>query len=474
MMARALLAFLALPGLIVFAIPVLIGVLTRAERPLSAWALLLLVPGAALLFWCVREFFVRGNGTLAPWDPPRHLVMSALYRISRNPMYVANALILLGWAAAFRSRLLLVYALAVLLAFHIRVVWFEEPTLARTYRDEWNRYSARVPRWIFRSRRAVVGAWLALIVLIPVTGLVYEAYADGTASLEFTPPGTLVDIGGRRLHLLCIGDGEPTVIFEASSFGSAVSSARARERVASRTRVCSYDRSGMGWSDPGPGVASTRDLARDLAVLQDRARLPWPFVLVASSIGGLTAEMFARQYPERTAGLIFLDAGNSLTMEARGVPARWVQPAACASSLLAHFGVIRLLDPFDFAADASDAARRDVAITYNSRRWAQLCAMARGLSKTRTEFAAAPPLRGDLPLVVLSASSTDGWLPPALARFVDMPALQSSTRAGHQELAKQSTRGMWQLVPDSGHLIASAQPDVVADAVLQMLDALND
>ena len=103
--------------------------------------------------------------------------------------------------------------------------------------------------------------------------MIYEAYADGMAAQEFPPPGMLVDIGGRRLHLLCIGEGEPTVIFESSGFGNAVSFVRARERLASRTTVCSYDRSGMGWSDPGHGPVSTGDLVRDLAVLQDRAKL---------------------------------------------------------------------------------------------------------------------------------------------------------------------------------------------------------
>jgi pimeloyl-ACP methyl ester carboxylesterase/protein-S-isoprenylcysteine O-methyltransferase Ste14 len=476
MMARALLAFLALPGLIVFAIPVLIGTLTRQDRPFAWLALLLLVPGMALLLSCVREFFVRGKGTLAPWNPPRHLVASGLYRLSRNPMYLANGLILFGWAAAFRSRPLLAYAVIVIVAFHIRVVRVEERTLARTYRDEWVRYSNRVPRWIFRSRRAVIGSWLVVIALVPLAGLVYEAYADGTATLEFAPPGMLVDIGGRRLHLLCIGDGDPTVIFEESGWGNAASFARARERIASRATVCSYDRSGMGWSDPAQGPVSIGDQARDLGVLQDRAKLRGPYVVVASSIGGLTAELFARQFPERIAALVFLDAANSLTLSRllQEPASRWVKPAACTSGLLAHFGVIRLLDPLQLRAEATDGARRSAALAYNSRRWMQFCSVARGLPETVREFEASPPLRPDLPLVVLSASTTDELAPPALRRFIDVEHLQATLRASHETLAKQSSKGTWEVVPDSTHLIASSQPDVVADAVLQMIGELGD
>ena len=72
------------------------------EGSFNALALVLLVPGITLLLWCVRDFFVTGKGTLAPWDPPRHLVSSGPYRFSRNPMYVGVSLMLLGWAMAFR------------------------------------------------------------------------------------------------------------------------------------------------------------------------------------------------------------------------------------------------------------------------------------------------------------------------------------------------------------------------------------
>ena len=477
MTARALLAFLALPGVIAFLVPLLWGTRSADERSFAWPSLVLLLPGIGMLAWCVREFAVRGRGTLAPWDPPRHLVASGLYRVSRNPMYVAVSLILLGWAAGFRSWPLVLYALAVMAAFHLRVVFFEEPWLARTHRDEWTRYASRVPRWLFRSRRAVLGTWLVVIVLIPLAGLIYEAYADGMASLEFMPPGMQVDIGGRRLHLLCIGSGEPTVMFESPSFGNALSFVRARERLASRATVCSYDRSGMGWSDPARGAVSTGDLVRDLAVLQDRAKLRGPYVIVASSIGGLTAELFARQFPERVAGLVFVDAANSRTLSLRESASRWVKPAACTLGFLARFGVVRLIDPFELYAEGTEQGRRSAAVTYHARAWSQLCAMARGLPDTVQEFAAAPPLRGDLPLSVLSASTAEQAVPrrlmPLIERFLDTERLRAEVRASHQTFATQSTRGKWALVPDSTHLIASSQPDAVADAVFEILEQVR-
>ena len=101
-----------------------------------------------MLLWCVRDFYVAGRGTLAPWAPPSRLVVVGLYRFSRNPMYIAVSLVLLGWAIAFWSVPLLIYAGIVIGAFHLRVVFGEEPWLARRHGDEWERYRARVPRWL--------------------------------------------------------------------------------------------------------------------------------------------------------------------------------------------------------------------------------------------------------------------------------------------------------------------------------------
>jgi protein-S-isoprenylcysteine O-methyltransferase Ste14 len=144
---QALLAFIALPGMVAFVVPWLIS---RGEASASydAAGIVLLGVGTSLLLWCVREFYVAGRGTLAPWTPPRHLVVSGLYRYSRNPMYVGVALVLLGWALTCHSRPLAIYAAGVITAFHLRIVLGEEPWLARTHGEAWTRYRARVPRWI--------------------------------------------------------------------------------------------------------------------------------------------------------------------------------------------------------------------------------------------------------------------------------------------------------------------------------------
>jgi protein-S-isoprenylcysteine O-methyltransferase Ste14 len=149
MFARALLAFLVCPGIVAIAIPPAWLALTSRTQLVQPLGLAPLGVGLAALLWCVRDFYVSGKGTLAPWAPPSRLVVVGLYRYTRNPMYVAVLLMLVGWAWSFDSLGLLAYAVVVATAFHLRVALGEEPWLARTYGNEWQQYASRVPRWFW-------------------------------------------------------------------------------------------------------------------------------------------------------------------------------------------------------------------------------------------------------------------------------------------------------------------------------------
>ncbi len=145
---RALVAFLALPGVVAYLTPLLFF-RPASDHPWhhTGWAVVAL--GSLLLLWCVRDFFVSGRGTLAPWDPPRELVVSGPYRWSRNPMYIAVLIVLLGWHLLFQSLALFGYLAVVGLSFHLRILLHEEPFLAEAHPAEWSAYKAKVPRWLF-------------------------------------------------------------------------------------------------------------------------------------------------------------------------------------------------------------------------------------------------------------------------------------------------------------------------------------
>jgi protein-S-isoprenylcysteine O-methyltransferase Ste14 len=153
MFARALLAFLAMPAVVGILVPLWIarsdpwrGLGHRAGAVLASL-------GLAGLLWCVRDFYVIGRGTLAPWSPPKRLVVVGLYRFVRNPMYLAVLLLVSGIAAWRGSPAAGVYAALLACAFHLRVVLNEERWLARTFPAGWDAYARAVPRWFPRVAR---------------------------------------------------------------------------------------------------------------------------------------------------------------------------------------------------------------------------------------------------------------------------------------------------------------------------------
>ncbi len=154
MFLRALLAFLVLPGGTAVLAPPLIASLDPWRG--SGWwpGAVVMALGAAGLVWCVRDFYVAGKGTLAPWDPPRQLVVAGLYRWVRNPMYLGVLALVSGWALALTSPLLAGYAGSLAVAFHLRVSWHEEPWLEGQFGEAWAEYRIRVPRWLPRKARS--------------------------------------------------------------------------------------------------------------------------------------------------------------------------------------------------------------------------------------------------------------------------------------------------------------------------------
>lgn len=146
--ARAAIAFLVLPGLVAFLAPVLLFAPREGLALANWWGVVPVGAGTALLVACVREFYVAGRGTLAPWSPPTALVTTGPYRRSRNPMYVAVVLVLSGWAIGYRSWPLALYAVVVMVAFQLRIMLVEEPSLALAFGDDWIRFRNRVPRWL--------------------------------------------------------------------------------------------------------------------------------------------------------------------------------------------------------------------------------------------------------------------------------------------------------------------------------------
>jgi protein-S-isoprenylcysteine O-methyltransferase Ste14 len=116
--------------------------------PIQATGLVLVVLGGALAIWCILTFALVGQGTPAPFDPPRKLVAAGPYRWVRNPMYIGAGAALTGAALFYQSAALVAFAAGFLLATHLFVVFYEEPTLERTFGARYADYRNAVPRWV--------------------------------------------------------------------------------------------------------------------------------------------------------------------------------------------------------------------------------------------------------------------------------------------------------------------------------------
>lgn len=175
---RAVAAFVALPGVVGYAVPIMIGLGGGHTAGWRAGALLV-VSGSVLLIWCAAEFYRAGKGTLAPWAPPSHLVTSGPYQRSRNPMYVAVLMLTPGWAVWLGSTGVAVYSAFLAVAFYFRVLLYEEPRLATLFPSEWPLYAANVRRWFqectmthLSSRRlsSITSLLLVICVILPSCG----------------------------------------------------------------------------------------------------------------------------------------------------------------------------------------------------------------------------------------------------------------------------------------------------------------
>ena len=150
LLLKNLLFTVVVPGTAGVYVPLLIAgpIPVPTFGPRSLVGILLLAVGAAGYFWCLWEFAVSGRGTPAPVDPPKHLVVRGPYRLVRNPMYLAVLALAAGWAVSLRSSAVLAYAGALWAAFHLFVVFVEEPSLRQRFGDSYAQYCQSVRRWV--------------------------------------------------------------------------------------------------------------------------------------------------------------------------------------------------------------------------------------------------------------------------------------------------------------------------------------
>ena len=123
-------------------------------------------------------------------------------------------------------------------------------------------------------------------------------------------PGQLVDVGGFRLHIHCLGEGEPTIVLDSGTGGFSLEWRAVQKVISKQTRTCAYDRAGYGWSDMGPLPRTSKRIVNELHTLLNKAMIPGPYILAGHSFGGFTAQYFAKQYPQEIVAMMLIDSSH--------------------------------------------------------------------------------------------------------------------------------------------------------------------
>ena len=302
--------------------------------------------------------------------------------------------------------------------------------------------------WLW-TKRVLIGL-SSLLIVAAIAGATYQWAATRRDLAATPPPGRLVDVGGHRLHIWCTGSGTPSVILETGLGGSSADWGFVQPEVAGFTRVCSYDRAGMGYSDPGPSPRTTRRIAHELAQLLDRGGVSGPVILVGASIGGLTARVFASEHAERVAGLVLVDASHEDQKED-------VPQIAPFVPFLSSVGALRLLGVSFGLPPAS------------------LAPSVRGFARA-TAFRAAGQRAAVDEIMHLQESAAEVR---ATRRKLTVPVVVVTAGRGADAVWRDlqrdqvglSQRGCQVIADQSGHAVAVGQPQVVVDAIRATVDA---
>ena len=321
---------------------------------------------------------------------------------------------------------------------------------------------AATPKWLKRFGLGVL--------LLVVVGIVYQKLGERHDAKAFSMPGQLVDVGHHRLHIWCTGQGSPTILMLAGSGTPSVSSYALQAELTKTSRVCSYDRAGLGWSDLPKHPMDLPQTVADLQTLLQRSGEKEPFVLVPESFGGLVALMLATRAPAQVAGIVAVDSSE---------PESWhrLSGSMVASSKMRDYlwqvgwrvGVIRLLldsQAPSWVSNMSPKIRGQFAAVWSrpmpnyANEWID--------AYQQTALADFPKstagLLGNKPLIVISHGRRSDFL---------NEEFEQSWPQAQEILTKLSTHSEHIIARDNGHPIAQENPRLVADAVAKMVAELR-
>jgi len=298
----------------------------------------------------------------------------------------------------------------------------------------------------------------------------------------------LVDIGGgRRLNIVCIGEGSPVVVFEDGANGHMLNWQKVQAPVSAMARACFYDRAGYGFSDPSSEPMTAEMVTDDLHALLHKTGINTPVVLVGHALGGLYATLYADRFESQVAGLVLVDpsfAGQHLQersaarlhLDQAVYQNGLARLAACAD--LARHGKLSLANPRGCFKLAPGRTPEEIAYLMEQYlkpfRYESVISESKNFCWFGANAATADGMEeattarrfADMPLIVLTA----GIAPVFAGESEETQRLFSADwKAGHERLARRSTRGESIVVAGATHFIPGDKPEQVVDAITKVV-----
>lgn len=298
-----------------------------------------------------------------------------------------------------------------------------------------------------------------LVLSLACLGAAYQVLASLLDQRANPPPGRLVDVGGYRMHIYCVGTGSPAVVLESGLSDSWLSWHKVQPKVAQFTRVCSYDRAGLGWSDSSPKPRTSKVFAEELRSLLQRAKVIPPYVLVGHSMGGYDVRMFTSLYASEVIGMVLVDATHPDVFD-RLPKLKQGTEDWCRSlqrkEYEMFFGLARLQHSCGNTHPDFTAMHRAVECreSYVRETRAECISI---VGESAAQVRATGPL-GKIPLIVITED-------PNRNSKEFLPAFER----GQAELARLSTNSQRIIATGSGHQIQLERPDLVIQAVRDII-----
>ena len=331
--------------------------------------------------------------------------------------------------------------------------------------------------------RAAVGV-LALFLVLMAAGAIYQAVASARDAKTYKPLDQMVDVNGIQLRLDCRGSGSPTVVLEAGASIYSIAWARVQDDVAKFTRVCSYDRAGLGWSDSVREAQSPQQVAETLHTLLANGGEKPPYLMVGHSLGGIYVRAFAALYPDDVAGMVLVDSSHENQNQL--LPAEFVKlnntqtVAIQFCQATAPFGLVRIVKMMDSLVTVfplKEEEKKPLLAAMNRTTYCGAAARELGMFSAYTSQPRELASLGDMPLIVLTsgynAQEMYAELPSALQSQLTIEVMQAEVEAWdamQEELAGLSTRGKRIVVRESGHNIQLDAPQVIIDAIWEVFE----